>query len=154
MVISAGDDVASDAVVSSVALDLGLVAVEVLPGLVDDVSVLDLGEDKALLLAAGGQLGRPGSVGLADDDGKSGSLVARVALVPDDGAVVQAAAGQQVGGGVLNIRKRRTLRGCGTRQRSSINSGQKTIDPRLAPRKNIFHQLTANFCKVIVRWAK
>ena len=91
-------------------LDLGLVAVEVLPGLVDDVAVLDLGEYEALLLAAGRQLRRPRSVRLADDDRKPGALVALVTLVPDDGAVVQPAAGQQVGSGVFNIRKRRALR--------------------------------------------
>ena len=38
LVIAASDDVAADAVVSAMAFDLGLIAVEVLPGLVDDVS--------------------------------------------------------------------------------------------------------------------
>lgn len=62
LVIAASDDVAADAVVSAMAFDLGLIAVEVLPGLVDDVSVFDVREDEALLLCARGQVGRPGAV--------------------------------------------------------------------------------------------
>jgi hypothetical protein len=50
--ISTVDDVAADAVVPSVTLDLGLISVVVLSSLVHDVAVLDLGEVEAAFLGA------------------------------------------------------------------------------------------------------
>jgi hypothetical protein len=82
LVLAAVDDVAADAAVAAVALHLGLVAVEVLAALVDDVAVLDVREGEAPLLGARRQLGGPRSVRLADHDGEAGALVALVALVP------------------------------------------------------------------------
>ena len=66
--ISTVDDVATDAVVPSVTLDLGLISVVVLSSLVHDVAVLDLGEVEAAFLGARREVWGPGSVWLADDD--------------------------------------------------------------------------------------
>jgi len=56
LVFSTGDDVAADTVVAAVTLNLSLIAVEVLPGLVDDVAVFDFRKDEALFPGTGGQL--------------------------------------------------------------------------------------------------
>ena len=50
--ISAVDDVAADAVVAAVTLDLGLISVVILSSLVNDVAVIDLGEVEATFLGA------------------------------------------------------------------------------------------------------
>jgi hypothetical protein len=57
LVFTAVDDVAADAVVTAVALNLSLITVVVLSGLVDDVTVLNLREGEATFLGAGREIG-------------------------------------------------------------------------------------------------
>ena len=54
LVIAAVDDVASNAVVSTMALDLGLIPVKVFPGFVNNVSVLNFRESEALFFGTRG----------------------------------------------------------------------------------------------------
>jgi len=110
--LATGDDVGALQAETLVAADGGAVLEVVGPRHVLHEAVLDLGEVVAAHARAGGDGGGPGAVGLAEEGGEAGPLVAGVALVADDGAVVEALARQLVGRGVFNLRQRRTLRGC------------------------------------------
>ena len=109
--LTAGDDVAADQAETFVAPHLGLVLVVVGLLLVLYDPIFNFWELEASFPGAVGHIGRPGSVGLAEQGGQARPLVARVALVADHRPVVQTLSSELVGGGVVNLPQRWAL-GC------------------------------------------
>ena len=109
--LATGDDVRANEAEALVTAHRGPVLVVEGPRSVLHKAVLNLGEVVAAHARAGGHGGGPGAVGLAEQGGQASSLVAGVADVADDGAVVEPLARQLVGRSVFNLRQRRTLGG-------------------------------------------
>ena len=109
--LATGDDVRANEAEALVTAHRGPVLVVEGPRGVLHKAILNLGEVVAAHARTGGHGGGPGAIGLAEKGGQASSLVAGVADVADDGAVVEPLARQLVGRSVFNLRQRRTLGG-------------------------------------------
>ena len=82
LVFTARNDVGANAIVTTVALNASLIRIVVLQVLVNDVAIFQLGEVVATLTGTCGLRARPGTIGLAQENRESGTLISGVTLVP------------------------------------------------------------------------
>ena len=100
---TAGDDVAPDQPETFVASNLGLILIVIGLSLILYDPIFNFWELEASFPGTVGHIGRPGSVGLAEQGGQTRPFIARVALIPDHCPVVQALPSKLVGGCVVNL---------------------------------------------------